>query len=138
MRPSQQEFDHFIQHLDKLLSENLQHQAFDKVGVDREDGKGRNHGTLARLDLFLAKTQVDEEARRMVLKPLRDVRAARQKPAHTIRKNITDADFIRRQAELLRDVEASIRDLRRLWQAHPKNRDWTEPDFMKDAKHYWL
>ncbi len=138
MRPSQQEFDHFIQHLDKLLSENLRHEAFDELAVDRKDGEAKNHGTLMRLDLFLAKTQVDEEARRTVLKSLRDVRAARQKPAHAIRKNITDADFIRRQAELLRDVEASVRELRWLWQSHPKNQSWIEPSHMKDAKRYWL
>lgn len=33
LRPSQHEFDAFIQHLDKLLSENLRHAALDKAGA---------------------------------------------------------------------------------------------------------
>lgn len=138
MRPSQQEYDHFIQLLDKLLSENLKHDAFDAAGVPRKDDDDSNLGTLTRLDLFLERAKVSEEARKTVLKPLRDVRSARQKPAHAIRTNITDANFVRRQAELMQEVQASIRQLRWFWETHPRNKDWSEPDHLKDMKHYWL
>src|SRR2546425_991949 len=82
-------------------------------------------GTLNRLDLFLARLRTPDEQRKAVLKPLRDVRSARAKPAHAIRKNISDADFVRRQAEVLSEVTESVHLLRKLWAKHPRNSDWS-------------
>jgi hypothetical protein len=138
IRPSQQEYDEFIQLLDKLLSENLKHDAFDSAGVPRRDDQGSDLGTLTRLNLFLERAKVVEEHRKTVLRPLREVRSARQKPAHAIRTNLTDANFVRRQAELMQDVQASIRQLRWFWETHPLNKDWSEPDHMKNMTQYWL
>jgi hypothetical protein len=138
MRPSQGEYDHFIQLLDKLLSENLKHDAFDAAGVPRKDDEGQELGTLTRLDLYLDRAKVTEEQRKIVLKPLREVRSARQKPAHAIRTNITNTNFVRRQAELMQEVQGSIRQLRWFWETHPRNKDWSEPQHMENMKHYWL
>jgi hypothetical protein len=138
LRSSQLEFDQFVQVLDKLLSENIRHDALDAAGISRTDEDGQTLGTLKRLDLMLARAQVNEQQRREVLKPLRDVRSARQGPAHALRRNITDANVVREQAELLQDVTNSLHALRALWQKHPSNRDWTEPDHIKTAKRFWL
>ena len=73
-----------------------------------------------------------------VLKPLRDVRSARSKPAHALRKNISDVNLVRRQAELLREVTASVEALRRFWQEHPRNRDWEPSDELATAERLWL
>lgn len=72
------------------------------------------------------------------MQPLRDVRSARSKPAHALRQNVSDANFVRRQAELLRDVTHSIEALRRFWQTHPRNRDWEPPPELVSAKRLWL
>jgi hypothetical protein len=137
LRPSQLEFDQFIQLLDRLLSDNIRHDALNAAGVPRSDEDGQLLGTLKRLDLMLAEAQVSEGDRREVLRPLREVRDARQKPAHALRQNISDATFVRRQAELLRDVTDSLHALRTLWQQHPSNKDWTEPDELR-AQRLWL
>ncbi len=138
LRSSQHEFDAFIHQLDKLLSENLRHEAFDKAGAPKLDDDGNQIGTLNRLDRLLGRTGIEEAARREVLKPLREVRAARQKPAHALRANVTDRTFVRRQAELLQEVTTSLEILRRFWQRHPANKAWSAPDYVEDGKHYWL
>jgi len=95
-------------------------------------------GTLNRLDRLLARTGIPEDARREVLKPLREVRAARQKPAHVLRANLTDKTFVRKQAELLQDVTTSLELLRELWQRHPANSGWSAPDYVANGTRYWL
>lgn len=138
LRPSQREFDDFVQQLDKLLSENLRHEAFDAAGVRRSEPKGQPLGTLKRLDLFLEMAAVDGEARKAVLRPLRDIRSARAKPAHFLRENVNDEALVRRQAEILGEVSQSVGELRRFWQTHPRNRDWSEDPHLRDLKRYWL
>jgi hypothetical protein len=138
LRPSQLEYDAFVQTLDKLLSENLRHDALDAAGIEREDSDGKPIGTLNRLDRLLERAQVPADQRKDVLKPLRDVRDARSKPAHALRKNISDANFVRRQAELLRDVTTSIVVLRQFWQEHPSNLGWQPPPELLTAKRLWL
>lgn len=138
LRPSQQEFDAFVHQLDKLLSENLRHDAFDQAGVPRKDDNGQPNGTLKRLDRLLERNGVAEDVRREVLKPIKDVRGARQKPAHTLRANVTDKTFVRKQAQLLQDVTASVFSLREHWQSHPANAGWSEPEYISSGRHYWL
>ncbi|MFI6021294.1 hypothetical protein ACIBCP_27150 [Streptomyces sp. NPDC051287] len=138
LRPSQHEYDSFIHQLDKLLSENLQHKAFDAADVPRKDENDQPIGSLNRLDRLLAKHNIPEADRRGVLKPLRDVRTARQKPAHTLRSNVTDRNFIRDQAELMALVVESLMLLRSFWQNHPRNAGWQEPDYVADDRYYWL
>lgn len=138
IRPSQLEFDDFVQTLDKLLSENLRHDAFDAAGIAKIDEAGQPIGTLNRLDHLLQRARVPEDQRKDVMQPLRDVRSARSKPAHALRRNISDANFVRRQAELLRDVTHSIEALRRFWQTHPRNREWKPPPELVTARRLWL
>lgn len=138
LRPSQREFDDFIQTLDKLLSDNMRHDAFDAAGIPSVDETGRQLGTLNRLDRLLERARVPEDQRKAVLKPLREIRSARSKPAHALRQNVGDETFIRRQAEILQQVTQSIEALRRFWQKHPRNRDWLSPDELETAQRLWL
>lgn len=139
LRPSQSEFDSFVHQLDKLLSDNLRHKAFDELGIDRRNDADELIGTLNRLDLTLERFGVSEPARGAALEPLRNVRRLRQKPAHALRENVTNATFVHHQASVLRDVTRSVERLRRFWQTHPANRDWKEPDYAtEDAVSYWL
>lgn len=136
LRPSQKEYDDFVQQLDKLLSENLRHEAFDVADIPRLNAKNQQHGTLTRLNLLLEKTGVDGEARTHGMHSLREVRSARSKPAHAIRQNINDASFVHRQAQLLSDLTQSIDLFVALWRRHQANRDWSPGD--DGAKYYWL
>ncbi|MDP7739478.1 hypothetical protein [Mycobacterium paragordonae] len=139
LRPSQSEFDSFVHQLDKLLSDNLRHKAFDELGIARRNDADELIGSLNRLDLTLERFGVSESARSEVLEPLRNVRRLRQKPAHALRENVTNATFVHHQASLLRDVTTSVELLRRFWQTHPANAGWKEPEHAtEDARSYWL
>lgn len=135
LRPSQQEWDNFVHQLDKLLSENIRHDALDLPGVPRTDEEGRNIGTLNRLATLLTTRRVPEDAARKVLKPLRDVRQARQKPAHALRENITDKTSVHKQIYLLEQVSNSLNMLRTFWQTHPANKDW-QPKYEPPERSY--
>ncbi|WP_280352103.1 hypothetical protein [Nocardia abscessus] len=139
LRASQTEYDSFVHELDKLLSDNIRHKALDSLGAAKKNENGDPLGTLARLDDALTKLHADEDGRKHVLKPLKEVRRLRQRPAHGVNTNITDSTFIHRQAALLQQVTEAVENLRHFWQTHPKNRDWEEPDYVRsDAKRYWL
>jgi hypothetical protein len=139
LRPSQQEYDAFVHRLDKLLSENLRHKALDTLGAPRKNDADETLGTLTRLDAALENHGVPEDKRNAVLEPLREVRKLRQKPAHRITSNITDATFVHRQADLLERVTNSLEALRRFWQTHPANRAWKEPEHAAEgSKRYRL
>jgi hypothetical protein len=137
LRPSQMEFDHFVQALDKLLADNLRHDALDAAGIPRRDENDQLLGTLTRLERVLERARVPEGQRKEVMKPLREIREARSKPAHALRENISSENFVRRQAEALRDVTDSISALRRFWQELPANTDWVPPEQVT-AKRLWL
>lgn len=122
LRPSQREWDEFVQGLDKVLSENLRHEALTAAGVAKVNDADENLGTLARFEVFMTTHSIPGDVAKQVLKPLRDVRSARQRPAHTLRKNLTDKTFIHKQVELLERVNKSLRDIRVWLATHPKNK----------------
>ena len=126
LRADQREWDNFITQLDKVLSENISHAALDAAGVPRLNASGQNLGTLARLEEFMTMNRVAVDRAKWALKPLREVRTARQKPAHALRTNITDKTFVHRQIDLLRDVNEVLLNIRQWLSSHPKNRGWEE------------
>lgn len=130
LRPTQDEWDRFVRELDKLLSENIQHKALTAAGIPRKNDQGESVGTIVRLEKLLTTKRIDQNAVRRVIQPLRDVRAARQAPSHALRTNITDQTFVRRQVELLDAVNFAVEHLRRIFQTHPANAEWTEPKYL--------
>jgi len=124
LRASQQEWDSFVHELDKVLSDNIDHKALTAAGVSRKDDDGKDNGSLTRLEQFLTNTGLTAENAKEILKPLRDVRLARQKPAHELRKNVTDNTFVHKQIDLLGDVNDSLHRLRQWLRKHPANKDW--------------
>lgn len=124
LRASQHEWDSFIHQLDKLLSDNMDHKALTATGIPRKDSKGRDSGSLFRLEQFFRKTGLTKEQSKSVVEPMRNVRAARQKPAHELRKNITDKTFVHKQISLLEEVNNSLHRARVWLQGHPTNKGW--------------
>jgi hypothetical protein len=136
LRADQREWDHFIHSFDKLLSDNIDGAALDKAKVPKVNEKGDRLGTLNRLELFMTTNHVQAESARWALKPMRDVRAARQKPAHALRSNVTDNTLVLKQRDILRDVNEILINIRQWLASHPQNRSWQEP--WPDAKDYPL
>ncbi|OQJ61801.1 hypothetical protein FGG90_15270 [Clavibacter tessellarius] len=124
LRPSQREWDEFIVQLDKLLSENIRHQAMDAVGVRRKGDNDQNLGSLSRFAAFLEGKRIEADMVKGLMEPLRRVRQARQKPAHALRRNITDKTFVHRQVALLEELNDVLSALAQWLSKHPKNTDW--------------
>jgi hypothetical protein len=137
LRPTQDEWDRAVRELDKVLSENIQHKALTAAGIPRKNEQGESVGTIVRLEMLLITKQIDQTVVKRVLQPIRDVRAARQAPSHALRTNITDQTFVRRQVELLDAVNFAVEHLRRIFQTHPANADWEEPEYLaREATFY--
>lgn len=127
LRADQREWDHFIHSMDKLLSDNINAAALDRSGVAKKNAAGQPLGTLVRLELFMTKNGVAPEKAKWALTPLRQVRVARQKPAHALRTNVTDKTFVRKQMRLMHDVDEVLINIRQWLASHPRNRAWTDP-----------
>lgn len=127
LRPDRREWDHFIHSLDKMLSENLCASALDKAGAPKENGAGDRAGTLARLGMLMTQNNVDPDAVSWALGPLREVRKARQRPAHVLGNNETDWTLVHKQMRLMHDVDEVLINIRHWLANHPRNRDWEDP-----------
>lgn len=138
LRPSQGEWDAFIHQLDKLISENLRSEALNRLGVPKVNAAGQPLGTLNRLALLLEQRKVPSDQVARVLQPFREVRGARQKPAHALRSNVSDQTFVHKQVDLLERVSSSMFQLRSFWQSHPSNSDWEEPEYIEGGHRYRL
>ncbi|WP_431785002.1 hypothetical protein [Microbacterium maritypicum] len=134
LRADQREWDHFIHSFDKLLSDNIDGKALDKAGVPKKNAAGQPLGTLVRLEMFMTMNRVEADRAKWALAPLREVRAARQKPAHALRSNVTDRTFVRKQKRLMHDVDEVLINIRQWLATHPENLSWKEP--WPDAKNY--
>lgn len=128
LRPAQRDWDDFIRETDKLLSENLRHAAFDALGIDDKDEQRQKLGTIKRLELLMERSQVPTDAITRYLKPLREVRTARQKPAHNLRTNLSDKTLVHRQVNLMRDINQSLVNIAGWLSQHPSNRDYEFKD----------
>ncbi|MBG9886993.1 hypothetical protein ABE10_10635 [Bacillus toyonensis] len=124
LRASQREWDEFIVQLDKLLSDNIRHDALDAAAAPRKDKNDQNLGTLSRLSILLESTGFNEAQAKELMRPLREIRQARQKPAHALRTNITDKTFVHRQVVLLEDLGVALSATVRWLSTHPKNAKW--------------
>ena len=113
LRPSGSEWEQFVLTMDKLLSDNLRGSALDAAEAPRKSTDGEAIGTIRRLEhVLVAKAAVSLGEAADLLRPWREVRRARQDPAHALRENVTDETFVRRQAQLLVEVGRSLVGIR--------------------------
>jgi hypothetical protein len=122
LRPAQRDWDEFVHQLDKLLSDNIDSKALDAARAPTINAAGDKVGTLGRLYEFMVQHKVNPSAARTIMKPLRDVREARQRPAHSLKPNATDRAYIRKQVDLLWEVNQSLVNIQDWLSTHPKNR----------------
>lgn len=127
--PTSKNYYDFINLLDKYLSENINKSFFEGV-LELEELKpiGDNmvervqKGTLRLLEEWVAKSFrfPDDSFPKKMLKPLKDVRSERQKPAHKVIENKYDPEFIDKQKKIVEACYISIGSLRSNLQTHPK------------------
>ncbi len=125
LRPSTSEWQHFVSVTDRLISDNMSGAAFKAAGVSTKDEAGNPLGTIGRLELLIrTKTDTPLENVEKGLKPFRDVRRERKRPAHYLDKEISDSTFVARQRDLLAQVASALSALRILFSSHPKAKGW--------------
>jgi len=127
--PTSKNYYDFINLLDKYLSENINKSFFEGlIELDELKPISGNmvervrKGTLRLLEewVVLSFRFPDETYSKQILKPLKDVRKERQKPAHKIIENDYDTIFIDKQKKIVEACYISIASLRRNLQTHPK------------------
>lgn len=132
LRASQSEWDGFVLQADKLLSDNLNGRALDAMGAPKTDDSGKVIGTIGRLQWVLEnRTNLGTEQVKMRLRSFREVREARQKPAHALRNNVHDSTIVRKQRDLLSEISTSLEALEILFSRHPKNQSWKPDELLK-------
>ncbi|MEJ1338600.1 MAG: hypothetical protein RPU64_04690 [Candidatus Sedimenticola sp. (ex Thyasira tokunagai)] len=143
--PTSKNYYDFINLLDKFLSENI-NKSFFEGKVDLEELKYIDDntceriqkGTLRLLEEWITKVfnYSDESIPKKILKPLKNVRKERQKPAHKVIDNNYDPAFIDKQKTLMEDCYLSVGSIRRNIQTHPRAKsvelaDWIDQDNVK-------
>ncbi len=132
VRPTLNEYNHFVHTLDKMLSDNIDKKFFkneiaDEVDEPRRDGKivVRQKGTIKMLEDWIGKYfhPADRKPVDQMFEVFKDIRKQRQVPAHTIGKNIFDQKFFHNQRELIIKTYDAIRTLRLILSNHPRVRE---------------
>ena len=131
IRPTADEFNAFIQTLDKVMSENINRDFFPpsiprELEQVRPDGKVvvQQRGTIQMLDLWLRQRFRIPDTRPLeeCLATFREVRRRRQKPAHSVVAAKYDEALFEEQRQLFTRAYSAVRTLRLVLQNHPRTR----------------
>lgn len=137
IRPTYREFNHFIESLDKVLSDNINKEFFcHEVSYEYEeertsDGKVivKDKGTLNILAEWLEKNYSCNELNYIesIISPLKKVRKMRSKSAHA---NLTDSfnqKYLQEQREIISKVYRAVHSLRLILATHPAAINYSHP-----------
>lgn len=128
LRPTLKEYNNFIHLLDKLISDNINKDFFEKdlsleQEEERKDGKIiiKYKGTIQLLNEWLDKffKTNNQEHIKEIIPILKEIRKLRQKPAHTIEENKFDNTYYSEQRKLLNNAYKAIRTIRLIFANHP-------------------
>jgi hypothetical protein len=143
IRPTKKEFGDFALMLDQLLSDDLNRDFFkDEIPTNeiltREDGTTITQaiGTITLLERWIRKyfKPNDPTAMDQLFQAIREVRKARQKPAHRTDNNTFDQKYIRHQRDLMLTAFDAVRTIRMILENHPKARGYEVPDWLREGR----
>ncbi|PJZ43660.1 hypothetical protein [Leptospira brenneri] len=140
--PTIKNYNDFILLLDKLISENLNKTFFEgklDLFILREENGihiKEKKGTLALLEEWLTSIFKikGEGSISDIIKPFKNIRKERQKPAHKVTKNAYDLNLIEKQKEIIGEAYESMRQLRHIFHLHPKGKKYKLPDYIDNIK----
>lgn len=141
--PTSKRYYDFISLLDKMVSENINHDFFKgKVEpyelVDLEPGikERKIKGTLKLLEEWLAIhiRFKEPDGLEKLLKPFKTVRKERQTPAHRITINTYDKSLFIKQKNVITEVWNSVSSLRKMLQSHPAGQSVEIPSWLDECK----
>jgi len=128
VRPTLEEFNHFVLLLDKMISEDINKDFFKnqvayETEITRDDGKivVQNKGTLQILDEWVRKyfRTNDWKPWDDAIKVFKKVRKLRQEPAHAVNEDEFDQKYFKEQRELIVQAYDGIRTIRLMFANHP-------------------
>jgi hypothetical protein len=145
IRPTRFEYSDYVHLLDKLLSENINPDFFQR-DIEREEETTRENGrievtkkgTLRLFEEWIRQqyTSAEPDVLKRMFDTLRRVRQERQKPAHAVEDDAFNQEYIRRQRELIGAVFDAVRTLRMILESHPavKASSIVVPEYLRLGK----
>lgn len=142
-KPTISEYNSFIHTLDKMISENVHRDFFKgKINlneeIQHETGKVRvvSKGSIRLLEEYLAKYWrfPDPEPKNEMIRTFKNIRKARQKPAHVAVEDKYDITYHQQQRNLIFQTYKAIRTLRLLLMNHPKAKSYVPPEWLQKGR----
>ncbi len=134
--PTLKNYYDFVLVLEKIIVHNISYKTFQKDtphirGIDRKDESGKDKGSLGMLEEWLSKNiRTQENLTVLIIKPLRNIRTIRQKPAHELISNQYDVTLYQKQFDLINDTYTAIRAIRLFFANHPLAKDVKIPEHL--------
>ncbi|MFN0194424.1 MAG: hypothetical protein ACKVP5_21045 [Aestuariivirga sp.] len=141
-RPTRENLNNFIHTLDKMLSENIQKTFFRMFpGLEGQSGKDRtskqNKGTITLLRDWLQSEGRWESVKavdEVIIKPIREIRNLRQKPAHILEANDYSVEYYKDRKRLLWGAFNSLSNIRAFLSRHPKASHVEVPEWLDSGR----
>lgn len=134
--PTLKNFYDFVLVLEKMIVHNISYKTFQTEAqyihsVDRKDETGNFKGSLAMLEEWLIlNLRTPENVTDVIIKPLRNIREIRQKPAHELISNKYDITLYKKQIDLMNDTYSAINAIRVLFSHQPLSKDVKIPEYL--------
>lgn len=123
--PTLKNYYDFVLVLEKMIVHNISYKTFQKsalyiASVERKDEKNNDKGSLVMFEEWLNKNiKTSEDLSQLIIKPLRNIRKIRQKPAHELTSNEYDISLYQKQIDLMNSTYSSVRAIRLFFSNHP-------------------
>jgi len=147
IRPTLKEYNHFVNELDKVMSDNINKKFFQRdipleYDEKRKDGKiiVREKGTIKILDewLRLKFNDGDEKIIDCIIDTFYEIREERNPIVHKIDDDTFDQKYFKQQRELIIKAYDAIRRLRLIFQmifsSHQNVKQYKIPDWLQSGK----
>ncbi|HUP60781.1 MAG TPA: AAA family ATPase [Thermoanaerobaculia bacterium] len=145
LRPTQKDFDTFVQTLDKMLSENID-PAFFRGDVERETHETRKNGevvvkpkgTITMLQEWVGRHfRSKDPAVPALFETLKEVRKLRSHPSHALCANVYDETIFDRQRELVIRIYHALTTLRLILAYWPETKGCEVPRILRGETTIW-
>lgn len=139
LRPTRREFDAFAQTLDKMLSDNIDKNFFrgevtDEIRERRKNGDvvAKPKGTITMLEEWITGNfRSKDPSVPALFKTLREVRALRSTPSHSLRPNAHDESLFETQRDLIIQVYGAVQTLRLILAYWPETKGCEVPRILR-------
>lgn len=134
--PTLKNYYDFVLVLEKMIVHNISYKTFQKSStliscVERYDDSGKEKGSLVMFQDWLSKNiNTKEDLTEIIIKPLRNIRKIRQKPAHELTSNSYDVCLYQKQIDLMNETYSAVRAIRLFFANHPLAEDVKIPEHL--------